>query len=189
MSFAASSRAISTRRASIRNSTVETFAAVRFHVDTWRWQGVPFYIRAGKCMPVHATEVIVRLRPPPLNVFDTIGPGEGNYLRFRIGPEVAIGIGSRRKAAGDAMVGEQVELSALDDEKDDMEPYERLIGDAMNGDDELFTSQIASEAAWRIVDPIVGDVVPVHPYKKGTWGPEKEMRGFAPPSGWVDPKT
>ncbi len=169
-------------------SAVETFAAVRFHIDTWRWQGVPFYIRAGKCLPVHATEVIVRLRPPPLNVFDPIGPGEGNYLRFRIGPEVAIGIGSRRKAAGDAMVGEQVELSALDEGKDDMEPYERLIGDAMNGDDELFTSQIASEAAWRIVDPIVGDVVPVHTYGKGTWGPEKQMKGFSPPSGWVDPK-
>ena len=169
-------------------STVETFAAVRFHVDTWRWQGVPFYIRAGKCLPVHATEVLVRLRPPPLNVFDAIGPGQGNYLRFRIGPEVAIGIGSRRKAAGDGMVGEQVELAALDDSKDDMEPYERLIGDAMNGDDELFTSQPASEAAWRIVDPIVGDVVPAHPYKKGTWGPEQQMKDFMPPSGWVDPK-
>lgn len=170
-------------------STVETFAAVRFHVDTWRWQGVPLFVRAGKCLPVHATEVIVRLRPPPLNVFDAIAVGEGNYLRFRLGPEVSIGIGSRRKASGDEMVGEQVELSALDIGRDNMEPYERLIGDAMNGDDALFTSQLASEVAWRIVDPILGNTVPLHRYKRGTWGPETQMKAFEPPSGWVDPKA
>jgi len=170
-------------------SKVETFAAVRFHVDTWRWEGVPMFVRAGKCLPVHATEVIVRLRPPPLNVFDAISAGEGNYLRFRLGPEVSIGIGSRRKAPGDEMVGEQVELSALDGGRDNMEPYERLIGDAMDGDGALFTSQLASEIAWRIVDPILGDAVPVHRYKRGTWGPEKPMKGFEPPNGWVDPQA
>jgi glucose-6-phosphate 1-dehydrogenase len=169
-------------------STVETFAAIRLHVDTWRWQGVPFYIRAGKCLPVHATEVVVRLRPPPLSVFDLIGPGQGNYLRFRLGPEVSIGLGTRRKAPGPEMVGEQVELLALDDTKDDMAPYERLIGDAMSGDSELFTTQIASEAAWRIVNPILGDAVPVHSYKSGTWGPAEAMARLAPATGWIDPK-
>jgi len=172
-----------------KNSTVETFAACRFHVDTWRWQGVPFYIRAGKLLPMTATEVTVRLRPPPLNIFDAIPAGGGNYLRFRLGPEeVSIGIGSRRKAAGEDMTGEQVELSALDDLSDDMEPYERLIGDAMNGDNELFTSQLASEVAWRIVDPILDDAVPVHRYKPGTWGPVEAMADFEPPHGWIDPK-
>lgn len=172
-----------------KGSTVETFAACRFHVDTWRWEGVPFYIRAGKLLPVTATEVIVRLRRPPLKIFDMIEPGEGNYLRFMLGPEqVSIGIGSRRKAPGEEMVGEQVELSALDDSSDDMEPYERLIGDAMNGDAELFTSEQASEVAWRIVDPVLDDAVTVHRYKPGTWGPASAIEGFEPPHGWVDPK-
>lgn len=172
------------------DSTVETFAACRFHVDTWRWDSVPFYIRAGKQLPVHATEVIVRLRRPPLKIFDDIPPGGGNYLRFRISPEVSIGLGSRRKHAGEAMVGEQVELSAVDESTDDMEPYERLIGDAMNGDDELFTSQAASEIAWRIVDPILVDnVAPVHRYKPGTWGPADAMADFGPPNGWIDPEA
>ncbi|TPW27777.1 glucose-6-phosphate dehydrogenase [Pararhizobium mangrovi] len=171
-----------------KGSKMETFAACRFNVDTWRWQGVPFYIRAGKCLPVTATEVIVRLRRPPISVFDDISRGEGNYFRFRLGPEVSIGIGSRRKAAGDTMVGEQVELSALDDTTDNMEPYERLIGDAMNGDDELFTNQHAAEMAWRIVDLVLDDAVPVHPYETGSWGPEKAMEGFAPRGGWIDPQ-
>ena len=134
------------------NSPVETFAAVRFSVDTWRWQGVPFFIRAGKSLPVHVTEVVVRLKPPPLGVFDDIAPGNANYVRFRIAPQMAIAVGARRKEAGDEMVGEQVELIAVDDDTGDMEPYERLIGDAMNGNSQLFTRQDASEIAWRIVE-------------------------------------
>ncbi|WP_292476147.1 glucose-6-phosphate dehydrogenase, partial [Mesorhizobium sp.] len=142
------------------NSPVETFAAVRFFVDTWRWQDVPFFIRAGKNMPVHATEVIVRLKRPPLDVFDPIKPGDANYVRFRIDPQVAISIGAQRKVAGDDMIGEQVELTALDDSKGDMPPYERLIGDAMNGNGQLFTRQDAAELAWRIVGPVLGDTTP-----------------------------
>ena len=168
-------------------STVETFAAVRFFVDTWRWQDVPFFIRAGKNLPVRATEVVVRLKRPPLDVFDTIAPDEANYVRFRINPEISISIGARRKQAGDEMVGEQVELSAVDDSAGDMEPYERLIGDAMNGDVRLFTRQDASEAAWRIVGPILDDKSQPAIYEPGTWGPAETMAKFGPPNGWVDP--
>ncbi|TIL74754.1 MAG: glucose-6-phosphate dehydrogenase, partial [Mesorhizobium sp.] len=153
------------------NSPVETFAAVRFFVDTWRWQDVPFFIRAGKNMPVHATEVIVRLKRPPLDVFDPIKPDDANYVRFRIDPQVAISIGAQRKVAGDDMVGEQVELTALDDSKGDMPPYERLIGDAMNGNGQLFTRQDAAELAWRIVGPVLGDTTAPHIYAPKSWGP------------------
>lgn len=166
------------------NSPVETFAAVRFHVDTWRWKGVPFYIRAGKNLPAHATEVVVRLKPPPLDVFDTIAPDDANYLRFRISPQVAVAIGARRKLAGDAMVGEPVELFAVDDDSGDMTPYERLIGDAMNGNAQLFTRQDASEIAWRIVAPVLDDPAPPPVYEQGTWGPREAMEGFGPSNGW-----
>lgn len=168
-------------------STVETFAAARFFVDTWRWQDVPFFIRAGKNLPVRATEVVVRLKRPPLDVFDAIAPNETNYLRFRIAPEISISIGARRKQAGDEMVGEQVELSAVDDSAGDMEPYERLIGDAMNGDVRLFTRQDASEAAWRIVGPVLDDKSQPAIYEPGTWGPAEAMARFGPLNGWVEP--
>ncbi|MBZ9849187.1 glucose-6-phosphate dehydrogenase [Mesorhizobium sp. CA14] len=169
------------------NSPVETFAAVRFFVDTWRWRDVPFFIRAGKNMPVHATEVIVRMKRPPLDVFDPIKPGDANYVRFRIDPQVAISIGAQRKVAGDDMIGEQVELTALDDTKGDMPPYERLIGDAMNGNGQLFTRQDAAELAWRIVGPVLGDTTPPAIYAPKTWGPVDAMRGFGPPDGWINP--
>ncbi|MDX8492819.1 glucose-6-phosphate dehydrogenase [Mesorhizobium sp. VK22B] len=169
------------------NSPVETFAAVRFFVDTWRWRDVPFFIRAGKNMPVHATEVIVRLKRPPLDVFDPIKPGDANYVRFRIDPQVAISIGAQRKVAGDDMIGEQVELTALDDTKGDMPPYERLIGDAMNGNGQLFTRQDAAELAWRIVGPVLGDTAPPQIYAPKTWGPADAMNGFGPPNGWINP--
>jgi len=170
-----------------KGSTVETFAAVRVFVDSWRWQGVPFYIRAGKNLPVHATEVVVRLKRPPLNAFNEAPEREANYVRFRLSPDVAIAIGSWKKKAGEALHGEEIELVARDNVKDEMEPYERLIGDALDGDDSLFTRQDASEIAWRIVEPILGDKVAVHSYKPGTWGPSEALKGFVPPGGWVDP--
>ncbi|WP_336741218.1 glucose-6-phosphate dehydrogenase [Aureimonas altamirensis] len=171
------------------NSARETFAALRFAVDTWRWEGVPFYIRAGKEMPVKATEVIVRFRRPPIAVFDGFPKNQANYVRFRLGPEVVTGICVRRKKAGGDMVGEAVELTALDDTTDDMMPYERLIGDAMDGKRQLFTRQDAAELAWRIFDPILDDPEPPARYKPGTWGPKAAMRGFEPPGGWVDPEA
>jgi len=167
-------------------STVETFAAARFFVDTWRWQDVPFFIRAGKNLPAHLTEVVVKLKRPPLDVFDAIKAEDANYIRFRIAPEVAVAIGARRKAAGEAMIGEQVELFAVDENVGDMEPYERLIADAMNGNSLLFTRQDASEIAWRIVAPVLDDKTTPHAYEPGTWGPEA-MADFAPPNGWVSP--
>jgi glucose-6-phosphate 1-dehydrogenase len=170
------------------NSTRETFAAVRFMIDTWRWQDVPFYVRAGKNLPVHATEVLVRFKRPPLAVFDGFKRDQANYVRFRIAPVVAIGIGARRKAPGDEMVGEQVELSALDKEtKSEMSPYERLIGDAMNGNSQLFTRQDAAEIAWRIVGPVLDEKTVPSVYKPGTWGPVRAMADFGPPNGWTDP--
>lgn len=168
-------------------SHVETFAAVRLFIDNWRWKDVPFYIRAGKCLPVRATEVVVRFRRPPVAMFDTVGPDEANYVRFRLGPQVMIGIGARRKAPGSQMIGEAVELAALDDTTDDMLPYERLIGDAMDGRRQLFTRQDAAELAWRIVEPILDDPATPETYAPGTWGPTTAMEGFAPPGGWVDP--
>jgi glucose-6-phosphate 1-dehydrogenase len=170
-----------------KDSQVETFAAVRLYVDSWRWEGVPFFIRAGKCLPVHATEVVVRLRRPPLNAFNEDLDHETNYVRFRLSPEVSIAIGSRKKAAGEKMKGEQVELFARDEVRDEMEPYERLIGDALDGDNELFTRQDASEIAWRIVDPILGNKVKVHMYEPGTWGPKEALEKLVPPHGWIDP--
>jgi len=170
-----------------KDSQVETFAAVRLFVDSWRWDGVPFYIRAGKNLPVHVTEVVVRFHRPPLNAFGENIDGESNYVRFRLSPEVTIAIGSRKKAPGEQMKGQQIELMARDEVKDEMEPYERLIGDALDGDDSLFTRQDASEIAWRIVDPILGNKVPVHPYQPGTWGPADALKQLVPPHGWIDP--
>ncbi|MEO9227678.1 MAG: glucose-6-phosphate dehydrogenase [Devosia sp.] len=169
-------------------STVETFAAVRVFVDTWRWKDVPFYIRAGKLLPVRATEVVVRFRRPPVSLFDEISAQGANYVRFRVGPQVSIGIGARRKAPGGEMVGENVELAAVDDTTDDMMPYERLIGDAMRGRRQLFTRQDAAELAWRVVDPVLNRQDQPAPYAPGSWGPADEMEGFGPPGGWVDPQ-
>ena len=170
------------------NSPVETFAAVRFHVDTWRWKDVPFFIRAGKNLPVHITEVRVQLKRPPLDVFDEVGAQGANYVRFRINPEVAVAIGARRKAAGDEMIGEPVELYAVDDNSGDMTPYQRLIGDAINGNALLFTRQDASEIAWRIVAPVLDDPNPPPVYEPGTWGPADAMAQFGPPNGWSNPE-
>lgn len=169
-------------------STVETFAAVRLFVDTWRWKDVPFYIRAGKNLPVRATEVVVRFRRPPVALFDNVPTTDANYVRFRVGPQVTIGIGARRKAPGGEMTGENVELDAVDDTTDDMMPYERLIGDAMNGRRQLFTRQDAAELAWRVFDPVLDLTDQPAPYAPGTWGPAEAMKDFAPPGGWVDPQ-
>ena len=171
------------------DSRVETFAAVKLFVDTWRWKGVPFYIRAGKNLPVRATEVVLRFKRPPIAVFDDTDAADANYVRFRVGPEVLIGIGARRKAAGSEMVGEDVELAAVDSTTDDMLPYERLIGDAMNGKRQLFTRRDASELAWRVVDPVLDLKTRPAPYAPHSWGPQEAMSDFAPPGGWVDPKA
>jgi glucose-6-phosphate 1-dehydrogenase len=167
------------------DSTVETFAAVRLHVDSWRWEGVPFFIRAGKCMPRTATEVLVTLKKPPLR---RVGPEETNYFRFRLSPDVIIAIGARAKKPGAQMVSEPTELKVVHQaDGDEMDAYERLLGDAMAGDGTLFARQDGVEAAWAIVDPILGGVTPVHGYECGSWGPPDAARLTADVGGWHCP--
>ena len=151
------------------NSQVETFAALRLNIDTWRWAGVPFYIRAGKRMPVTVTEVIVNLKPPPVAIFDAAT--RPNYFRFRLSPDVLISLEARAKAPGEAMLGKDVELVARHDSPDEMSAYERLLGDALKGDESLFARQDSVLAAWRVVEPILGSASPLYLYDPGTWGP------------------
>jgi glucose-6-phosphate 1-dehydrogenase len=161
---------------------------MRLHVDSWRWAGVPFYIRAGKHLPVTATEVLVDLERPPHMVFPEPVPSLTNYVRFRLGPEVAIAIGARAKRAGDVMAGEGVELMVRNQRPDEMTAYERLIGDAMRGDANLFARADGVEAAWRIVEPILGDVTPIYEYDRGSWGPQESNYVLEGKARWYDPK-
>jgi glucose-6-phosphate 1-dehydrogenase len=169
-------------------STVETYAAVRLHIDSWRWDGVPFFIRAGKRLPVTATEVLVELRAPPQDVFGELIPAGSNYVRFRLGPDrVAIAVGARSKKAGAEFVGSPVELYVCNQQPEQMSAYERLIGDAMKGDASLFARQDGVEAAWRIVDPALDGGSPVQSYAPGTWGPAQADAIIAGTGGWNPP--
>ena len=136
---------------------------------------MPIYIRAGKRLPVSATEIRVALDRP------------GNFVRFRLSPQVIISLGARTKAPGEGMSGEDVELLVRHVEAGAMGPYERLIGDALRGDAMLFVREDEVEAAWRVVEPVLGSVTPVHPYAPGTWGPA-EAAAVAPPEGWSNPQ-
>lgn len=148
---------------------VETFASMQLHIDSWRWEGVPFFIRAGKCLPVTATEVLVRLKYPPQRLFDHTRSGPPNYVRFRLGPDrVAIAVGARAKRPGEQMTGEDIELYVCRQQGDEQGAYERLIGDAMEGDASLFARQDGVEEAWRIVDPILKMPTPVFEYTSDT---------------------
>jgi glucose-6-phosphate 1-dehydrogenase len=172
-----------------KTSTVPTYAALRMQVDSWRWQGVPFFVRAGKSLKTTCTEVMVELKNAPPVVFTEAAAAMGNYVRFRLGPDVSIGIGARVKTSGDRLKGEPVELSVMHRETaDEMEPYERLLGDAMKGDAQLFARQDAVEAAWAIVDPVVAtpDEQPI-PYEPGTWGPGEANRLVTDVGGWNTP--
>jgi glucose-6-phosphate 1-dehydrogenase len=149
---------------------------------------VPFFIRAGKRLPVTATEVFVALREPPQRLFDAPNASRANYVRFRLGPDrVAIAVGARVKAAGEAMAGREVELLVCNEESAEMTAYERLIGDAMRGDATLFARQDAVEAAWETVDRILDSAGPPREYASGTWGPAEADRMTAPYGGWYDP--
>ncbi len=170
-----------------RKSKVETFAALRLGIDSWRWQGVPFLVRAGKCLPVTATEVTVELHYPPQIVFKSDKPSRPNYFRFRLGPNVVIAVGTRAKAPGEAMMGEEVELNVLHQNGDEMDAYERLIGDAMKGDLALFAREDAAEAQWRIIDPLVDCDTPLYEYEPGTWGPPQSDAIARKFGGWRDP--
>lgn len=166
-------------------STVETFAAVRLYIDSWRWEGVPFLIRAGKALAATATEVMVSFRRPPVL---QLARGETNYVRFRLSPEVEIGIGARVKRPGDKLVSEPTELQVVHRASgDEMTPYERLLGDAMDGDAMLFAREDGVEAAWAVVQGILGDKVPAIPYEPGSWGPVEATKLAADIGGWHDP--
>jgi glucose-6-phosphate 1-dehydrogenase len=167
------------------DSQVETFAAVRLEVESWRWEGVPFFIRAGKCLPVTTTEVLVTLRKPPLA---KRFPDYGNYFRFRLSPEVVIGIGARVKQPGESSTAASTELSVVHRPGgDEMDAYERLLGDAMDGDATLFAREDAVETAWSIVEPILGSASPVSIYEPGTWGPPEANQLTSPVGGWHSP--
>ena len=169
-----------------KDSTVETFAALRLQIDSWRWSGVPFYVRTGKNLPVTATEVLVEFHRPPHQVFSEPLAERANYVRFRLGPDFAIAIGARAKHPGEAMSGDQVELYLSNQQGAEMGAYERLIGDAMKGDTNLFAREDGVIAAWKIVEPILG-MSTVYEYEKGTWGPGDANRLLAPGSRWHDP--
>ena len=172
-----------------RNSDVETFCAARLHIDSWRWNGVPWYVRAGKCLPVTAAEVLVELKPPPSSLFaDSIPPdGLANYLRFHLSPHAAVALAARIKRPGKEFVGEQEELYMSEELLGAEAPYERLLSDAMIGDGALFTREDAVEAAWKVVEPVLKRHHKTVAYRPGTWGPkdaDKLLRGLDP---WHNP--
>lgn len=169
------------------DSKTETFAAVRLAVDSWRWAGVPILLRAGKCLPLTATEVLVKLKEPPLRRSRT----EGNYFRFRLGPDLALCLGARVKRPGAEMASMRSELTAVKlDLSGELEAYERLLTDAMRGEQLLFVRQDAVEAAWAVVDPILGpDTTPLHRYQPGTWGPPEADQLAADVGGWHNPEA
>jgi glucose-6-phosphate 1-dehydrogenase len=169
------------------DSTVETYAAVRLWIDSWRWAGVPFYIRAGKCLPITCTEIVVELKRPPQIVFPENAPSRPNYIRFRLSGEVVVAIGIRSKVPGEGMVGTDVELVAQHYPHRAMEPYARLLGEAMHGELAYFARQDGVEEAWRIVDGILGNVAPVHEYDPDTWGPPDAAGRIEPDGGWQSP--
>lgn len=171
-------------------SDVETYAALRFDIDSWRWAGVPFFVRTGKRLPVTATEVMATFRRPPQRLFDEQQPVRANYLRFRLGPDrVAIALGTRIKSPGEAMAGREIELYACNSHADEMTPYERLLGDAMRGDTTLFARQDSVEVAWDIVDRLLASGPQAEPYAAGSWGPATAERMVERYGGWYDPSA
>ena len=170
------------------DSQVETFAAVRLFIDTWRWANVPFYIRAGKCLPVTATEIEVELKRPPQAVFGEVEPPQSNCYLFRISPIVKISVSARAKVPGEVMRGEDVELVAVHQSPDELPPYERLLADAMRGEETLFVREDSIEAQWRVVDPVLGNTTPVLEYAQNTWGPPEADRIIVGDEHWHNPE-
>jgi glucose-6-phosphate 1-dehydrogenase len=173
-----------------KHSDVETFCAVRLFIDSWRWAGVPWYLRSGKCMAETATEVLVQLKPPPQRLFADSVPaiGRANYVRFRLDPSCAIAVAARVKRAGKEFVGRQRELYLFDEQLDEESPYERLLADAMAGDDMLFSSEEAIDAAWTVVDPVLKTHRRVRSYLPGSWGPKASDELIAADGGWLNPE-
>jgi glucose-6-phosphate 1-dehydrogenase len=173
-----------------RHSDVETFCAVRLFIDSWRWGGVPWYLRAGKRLPETAAEVLVELKPPPTKLFPDSIPSAGaaNYLRFRLSPDVAVALAARVKRPGKEFVGDQRELDLIEQLSGAEAPYERLLSDAMIGDGALFTREDAVEAAWAVVDPVLKTHPRALPYRRGSWGPKQADALIAAHGRWHNPR-
>jgi glucose-6-phosphate 1-dehydrogenase len=173
-----------------RNSDVETFCALRLFIDSWRWAGVPWYLRSGKYLAETATEVLVELKPPAQKLFADSAPttGRANYLRFRLSPSAAIALAARVKRAGKEFVGDQRELYLFEEQPGEEAPYDRLLSDAMTGDGALFTREDAVEAAWAVVDPVLRTHHRARPYKRGSWGPKEADALIAPDGCWHNPR-
>jgi glucose-6-phosphate 1-dehydrogenase len=172
-----------------KNSDVETFCALRLFIDSWRWEGVPWYVRSGKCLAATAAEVIVQMKPPPQRLFADSAPalGTANYLRFRLSPNSAIALAARVKREGKEFVGDQRELYLVDERPGEEMPYERLLGDAMSGNGALFTREDAVEAAWSVVDPVLTNHHRVCPYRRYSWGPKGADALIAVDGRWRNP--
>jgi glucose-6-phosphate 1-dehydrogenase len=169
-----------------KRSDVETFCALRLFIDSWRWQGVPWYLRSGKCLAETATEVLVELKPPPQRLFADSFPvrGRTNYLRFQLAPSSAVALAARVKRAGKEFVGDQRELYLCEEQPGEESPYERLLGDAIKGDGALFTEWKSVEAAWAVVDPVLKRHDRVRPYRPHSWGPKEASRIVTPDGQW-----
>jgi glucose-6-phosphate 1-dehydrogenase len=172
-----------------KGSDVETFCALRLFIDSWRWEGVPWYLRSGKCLADTATEVLVELKPPPQRLFADSAPrtGPANYLRFRLSPTSAIALAARVKRAGKEFIGDQRELYLLEEQPGEETPYERLLGDAMIGNGALFTREDAVEAAWAVVDPVLRVHHRARPYRRRSWGPKEADALIAQDGHWHNP--
>jgi glucose-6-phosphate 1-dehydrogenase len=173
-----------------KNSDVETFCALRLFIDSWRWEGVPWYLRSGKYLADTAAEVLVKLKPPPQKLFadSTPATGRANYLRFQLSPCSSIALAARVKRPGREFVGDQLELSLAEEQAGEESPYERLLGDAMAGDGALFTREDAVEAAWTVVDPVLKTHHRALPYRRGGWGPKEADTLIAADGSWHNPK-
>ncbi|MGA9939551.1 MAG: glucose-6-phosphate dehydrogenase [Candidatus Acidiferrales bacterium] len=174
-----------------RNSDVETFCALRLFIDSWRWQGVQWYVRSGKYLAENETEILVELKPPPQRLFADSEPatGRSNYLRFQLSPDSTIALAARVKRQGKEFIGDQRELYLVEEQSGKESPYERLLGDAMAGDGALFTREDAVEAAWAVVDPVLKKHHRVRPYKRHSWGPKEADAIIASDGGWHNPRV
>jgi glucose-6-phosphate 1-dehydrogenase len=173
-----------------KRSDVETFCAMKLFIDSWRWSGVPWYLRSGKYLAENATEVLIEFKAPPQRLFADSAPTNGrtNYLRFQLPPSSAIALAARIKRKGKEFIGDQRELFLLEEQPGDESPYERLLSDAMAGDGALFTREDSVEAAWAVVDPVLKTHHRVLPYKRGSWGPKEADALIASDGRWHNPK-
>ena len=174
-----------------KNSDVETFCALRLFIDSWRWQGVPWFLRSGKFLPANFTEVLVELKTPPQKLFADSSPatGRANYVRFQLSPGCDVALAARVKRAGKDFIGDQRELYLCEELLGEETPYQRLLGDAMAGDGALFTREDAVEAAWAVVDAVLKKHHRALPYKRGSWGPKQADTMIAASGGWHNPSA